>query len=197
MEFGGTERFQVVRQLAPGGWESSTRPSTASTRPGSRFKTLRTWSADSFLRFKAEFRALQDLHHPNLVSLGELLEERGVWFFTMELIHGAPFLTWVCTRTWPEPEDPSSAVSAGITSVSEADESNLATAEMRPGIGRLVAATVPSFPVADDARLRGALGQLAQGLCVLHRAHKIHRDIKPANVLITPDGQVKSSTSAW
>src|SRR5688572_33082032 len=58
-------------------------------------KTLRTVDATALLRFKNEFRWLQDLQHPNLVSLGELFAEDGQWFFTMELVDGVDFLAWV------------------------------------------------------------------------------------------------------
>jgi len=58
-------------------------------------KVLRAGSAESLVRFKREFRALQDLQHPNLVSLGELVEEGGFWFFTMELVRGATFVDYV------------------------------------------------------------------------------------------------------
>src|SRR5688572_4682399 len=58
-------------------------------------KTLRTVSGDAVLYLKNEFRALQDVTHPNLVSLGELIEEGGHWFFTMELVDGVDFLQHV------------------------------------------------------------------------------------------------------
>src|SRR5262252_10689710 len=58
-------------------------------------KTLRSPNAEALLRFKHEFRALQDLQHPNLVNLGELIEEQGQWFFTMELVQGIDLLSWV------------------------------------------------------------------------------------------------------
>src|SRR5438445_531140 len=51
-------------------------------------KTLRRPSPDAILRLKNEFRALQDIQHRNLVDLGELFHDDGVWFFTMELVHG-------------------------------------------------------------------------------------------------------------
>ncbi len=58
-------------------------------------KTLRHLDAKALLRFKHEYRALLDLHHPNLVRLGELIEEDGQWFFTMELIEGVNFFDYV------------------------------------------------------------------------------------------------------
>jgi hypothetical protein len=35
------------------------------------------------------------LRHPNLVGLGELVCEDGLWFFTMDLIEGEDLLSWV------------------------------------------------------------------------------------------------------
>lgn len=57
-------------------------------------KTLRNLDAKALLRFKREYRALLDLHHHNLVRLGELIEEDGQWFFTMELIEGTNFFDY-------------------------------------------------------------------------------------------------------
>src|SRR3954470_5313674 len=58
-------------------------------------KTLRTLGGEQLMRFKNEFRALSDLHHLNLVSLGELIHHDGLWFFTMELIDGWDLLAYV------------------------------------------------------------------------------------------------------
>ena len=40
----------------------------------------------------------------------------------------------------------------------------------------------------DEARLRDALRQLAEGIDALHQSGKLHRDIKPPNVLVTARG---------
>jgi eukaryotic-like serine/threonine-protein kinase len=94
-EFQGTSRFQLVRRLGGGGmgvvYEALDRDRSARVA----LKTLRTLDATALLRFKNEFRWLQDLQHPNLVSLGELFAEDGQWFFTMELVDGVDFLAWV------------------------------------------------------------------------------------------------------
>src|SRR5262245_1549168 len=90
-----TQRFAIRRRLGAGGmgvvYEAFDR------ELGSRIalKTLRELDARTLYRFKREFRALQGIEHPNLVSLGELIEHKGQWFFTMELVEGVDFLTYV------------------------------------------------------------------------------------------------------
>ena len=58
-------------------------------------KTLRNVDGAAILLLKQEFRALDKLRHPNLITLGELFESRGDWFFTMELIQGVDLMSWI------------------------------------------------------------------------------------------------------
>src|SRR5688572_7318792 len=58
-------------------------------------KELIGLGAPALLRFKAEFRSLADVHHPNLVRLHELFEQDGRWAFSMELVEGTDFGAWV------------------------------------------------------------------------------------------------------
>src|SRR5262245_25614471 len=94
-EFRGTPRFQIIRKLGAGGmgvvYEAFDRDRGARVA----LKTLRSLSADQLFALKNEFRALQDVSHPNLVSLGELIEDASRWFFTMELVEGQDFLRYV------------------------------------------------------------------------------------------------------
>ena len=93
-DFRATERFRVIRKIGAGGvgvvYEAFDREQGARVA----LKTVRLPSAETLLRFKNEFRSLQDLHHPNLVSLGELFESSGQWFFSMEFVEGVDLVTW-------------------------------------------------------------------------------------------------------
>jgi serine/threonine protein kinase len=140
-------------------------------------KTLRFVDPTALLRFKNEFRALQDLQHPNLVNLGELFEEDGQWFFTMELVEGVDLLTWV--RSNIESELDNTAPTASLPMVDPAGMTGL-----QPATHTRRAATF------DEQRLRSSIQQLARGLAALHHSGKVHRDIKPSNVLVTREGRV-------
>jgi hypothetical protein len=90
-----SDRFELLTRLGEGAmgvvYEAFDRERSARVA----LKVLRIASGEALTRFKSEFRALADIHHPNLVHLGELIEERGRWFFTMELVPGRHFLEWV------------------------------------------------------------------------------------------------------
>jgi eukaryotic-like serine/threonine-protein kinase len=190
--FTGTSRFRVVRRLGAGGM--GVVYEAVDLQRGSRvaLKTLRALDAAGLLRFKDEFRALQDLQHPNLISLGELIEEHGQWFFTMELVAGVDFLEHVRKGVISSRESSGSMVSDAAAA------DTMTQTELHGDIRNLPGATpssgVPALTVRghaiDEPRLRAALRQLAAGLVALHEAGKVHRDIKPSNILVTPEGRV-------
>jgi hypothetical protein len=179
VEFRGTDRFRIHRRLGAGGMGVVYEAFDSDRNDRVALKTLHRIEPQALYRLKQEFRALQGLEHPNLVSLGELIESDGQWFFTMELVDGVGFLDWV--RTAP--------LETGIGTLETAEQAPLARtrpparASAAPGGRR----TSVGF---DDARLRAALAGLVAGLHALHQADKVHRDVKPSNILIDGLGRV-------
>ncbi len=173
-KFHGTRRFHIVRRLGAGGmgvvYEALDRERNARVA----LKTLRTMSPEELLALKNEFRALQDVTHPNLVTLGELIEDEDRWFFTMELVEGVNVLRYV----WGSDAGDAASELPTMSAVDAAQD----IAQPPPRVSRT--------RVVDQQRLRYALTQLAHGLNALHAARKVHRDIKPANVLVTAEGRV-------
>jgi hypothetical protein len=142
-------------------------------------KSLSGRHPSALLRFKQEFRSLSDLSHRNLAGLYELFTTDDSWFFSMELVAGVDFLSYV--RGVPS----SSPHSVTPETSDETFTTTLLTAapEPRPSYERR--------PSAEEIeRLRVLLPQLASGLVALHGANTLHCDIKPSNVLVEPSGRL-------
>jgi len=150
-----------VRRLGEGGYGAVYEAHDRARDQRVALKLLTRVGPEHVMRFKQEFRALQDLQHPNLVQLGELFEDDGRWFFTMELLHGMDFIDYVR----------GAKDSASTALVPDND------------------ATRGGLP-CDLVRLRAVLSQLTEGVLALHRVGKVHRDIKPSNIQVTSNGRV-------
>lgn len=58
-------------------------------------KTLPEVDASTLHLFKREFRTAANINHPNLIGLHALEADGGQWFFTMDIIEGIDFLSYV------------------------------------------------------------------------------------------------------
>ncbi len=184
------ERFELLSQLGRGGMGIVYRAFDRERGVQVAVKTLQSLEPDQVLRLKAEFRALRDLRHPNLVELGELIEQNGNWFFTMELVEGATFIDHVRGAVQLQDWSVSSESMEGSATASET-EATLPSADRgadRPTVRELGGRA--QQPQCDLQRLRKALAGLARGLVRLHEAGKVHRDVKPSNIVVAPDGRV-------
>ena len=183
VEFRGTRRFELVKRLGGGGMGVVHEAYDREQRVRVALKTMRYVDPKALLRFKNEFRALAEVHHPNLLRLFELFEDGGQWFFTMELVEGVDLIRYV-RGTIPSP------------SISPFDEtqssvaSDRQTLDLHPGEGPPATLLAAGHGLYDEARLRRSFSQLGEGLAALHRAGHVHRDIKPSNILVTDEGRV-------
>src|SRR5215475_16136775 len=89
------DRFEVDRALGSGGIGVVYAARDHHRQCDVALKLLRGATLDALDRLRHEFLVLHDLSHPNLVSLGELFDDNGRWFFSMELVDGIDFLRHV------------------------------------------------------------------------------------------------------
>jgi len=156
-------------------------------------KILQRLDPQGIVQIKREFRALAEVSHPNLVGLYELVSSGNAWFFTMELIDGVDFLSYVlggAIREVPRPHGISSAKEAQtVRLIPELDGQDVLQGQPGPAPAG-GSPPPPEVPlVLDVERLRSVLRQLVEGVCSIHAAHKVHRDIKPTNVLVSTAGR--------
>jgi serine/threonine protein kinase/tetratricopeptide (TPR) repeat protein len=209
-DFAATSRFAIIRRIGAGGmgvvYEAYDR------ERGGRvaIKTLRRLDPTALYRLKQEFRSFADVSHPNLVALYELISSGTGWFFTMELVEGESFRSYVRPPPPDDADDETVVVAPGEEDAEEAptvvrgtppsdsfdtfrertaSTVRLEEASLGPAIPE-PANDVAVGPLPDFPRLRAALLQLAEAICALHDAGKVHRDLKPSNVLVTTEGRV-------
>jgi hypothetical protein len=181
-------RFEIRRTLGEGGMGVVYEARDRARDMIVALKTLRILDANLLYHFKNEFRGLADLHHPNLCTLYELVEADGNWCFTMELVEGVDFTSWVRPVDRDAAMAPTAAPTPAPAAGTMVGYAAAATAPARPTPPPTV--STGSWHGIDEARLRDALVQLAGGLEALHAAGKVHRDIKPGNILVTREGRV-------
>jgi eukaryotic-like serine/threonine-protein kinase len=183
----GDGRFVLLETLGQGGMGVVYRALDRAQNAEVALKTLREIGPSTILRFKTEFRALQDVAHPNLVALYELISSRGDWYFTMELIDGVDLLHFVRGEELPtmasgtdsrHGEQASEPQSGGMTSPNVVGQ-------------RSPHPALTACPTTIDYdRVVNVVAQLAEGVSALHDSGHLHRDIKPSNIMVTSESRV-------
>ncbi|QDG52316.1 hypothetical protein FIV42_16695 [Persicimonas caeni] len=176
------DRFEIRRRLGAGGLGVVYEAFDQDRQERVAVKTLLHLSPSGLYSFKREFRTLAEIQHPNLVRLGELIHDGERWFFSMELLEGQDFITYV-HGGHPPANFRSLPRGRGRESFPRFEPDSDTLPIDRP-------ASQPETHEVDLERLRAALGQLTGGLLALHRAELVHRDIKPSNLMVTRDGRV-------
>lgn len=141
-------------------------------------------------RFNNEAQAAGQLNHPHIVPIYSVGCERGVHYYSMQLIEGQSLDRAIYElRVWHGEVD-LEEVAPGLASTASLPQSSEGH-RPPPRAESAEARTISNFSTArsiksrDHIRLVAELGiQAAEGLHHAHQQAIIHRDIKPSNLLI-------------
>jgi len=186
--FNSSTRFTLVRPLGRGGMGAVFEARDEERNRNVALKVLANFGPKQLYLFKQEFRSLSNILHANLVPLHELLCEKGLWFFTMDVVGGDTFLDHVRGEVFEDTGEPTEFDPTIV------EDTVIPDAQTDPATGALVAPQVgPSLSQLEsgaESRLRKSLVGLTEGVMALHAAGKLHRDLKPSNVKVEDNGQV-------
>ncbi|HKE02329.1 MAG TPA: protein kinase, partial [Planctomycetota bacterium] len=173
--------FRRLREIGRGGMAVVFEAEQTSLRRRVALKVLPsdgTSTSESVARFRREAAAAARLSHPGIARVFTVGEHRGVHFFAMELVEGAP-LDRVIERMRAVPSGELDGRRFG-DAVSELAIRSTGGAAPAAGVGR--DAWSRSYV---EVVVRTAI-QVADALDHAHSIGLVHRDVKPSNILVRP-----------
>ena len=124
-------------------------------------------NADKLYRFRKEFRRLSEINHPNLVGMQSLEVDGDRWFFTMDLIDGEDFLSYVRPDDQLDEERLRSCLKQLATGVMELHRRGIIHRDLKPS-NVLVSpeghVTILDFGLAAQLQRAGDMTQTKSGM---------------------------------
>jgi len=96
------DRYEIVQRLGKGAMGTVFEAIDPKASTPIAIKSVSRLSPEALLRFKREFRRIAEFRHTNVVQLHHLHHEGSRLYFTMELIRGVDFITWLCGERPPD-----------------------------------------------------------------------------------------------
>ncbi|MBL8769156.1 MAG: serine/threonine protein kinase, partial [Planctomycetes bacterium] len=170
--------FRLLRRLGGGGMGVVFLAEQPSLKRRVALKVIRPehlYFPGAKQRFQREAEAVARLHHPNIVPIHVVGEEKGLPYYAMDVVQGC-------------------SLAQVVERVKGRDPTELTGADFVDAVA--TAALIPADQVVPDAFGHSwtecCLRVVAQVALALQHAHErgvLHRDLKPSNVMVTIDGR--------